>query len=312
MGFFNSIGNWFNNTLIKATYDPVADQLKQIYRQNVFTNLSGLRQTASFIGGGLGSVVLSIPGVSKATTKALSDLQKEADELLKKASNMAPDQIAKENDALAQKAYELQERAKKEGKSVEDIKEQDDPTLFTFRRLFKRIFENMMYLIFFIALIVLAFFSSRMLSNSAFNNGKFFVSYYALYGLILPLFGGYILFRSYLYDDPNVTNYMNYFYGIALIAIPLVLGFMKMNNPDNKIHALWAPIINGYTSNIYVNTLLFPFVYKEMSDYDKKYKGSDIIQQGATVQEPNEQQYSSMRQLPTYETQRKSFEPTQI
>ena len=71
--------------------------------------------------------------------------KKEADELLKKASNMAPDQIAKENDALAQKAYELQERAKKEGKSVEDIKEEDDPKGFSFRRLFKRIFENMMY-----------------------------------------------------------------------------------------------------------------------------------------------------------------------
>ena len=238
MGIFDSISEWFNNTLIKATYDPLADQLKQVYRENVFTNLSGLRQTASFIGGGLGSSVLSIPGVSDFTTKALSELQTESENLLKKANNMTPDQIAKENDKLQQKAYELQERAKKEGKSIEDIQEEEDPTGFSFRRLFNRIFENVLYLGYFVVLLILAFLTSRMLSNYAFVDGRFFVLYYAVYGFVLPLFGGYILFRNYLYDDKEVTNYMNYLYGFALIILPLILGFSKMNNPDNKIHAL--------------------------------------------------------------------------
>jgi hypothetical protein len=288
MGIFDSISEWFNNTLIKATYDPLADQLKQVYRENVFTNLSGLRQTASFIGGGLGSSVLSIPGVSDFTTKALSELQTESENLLKKANNMTPDQIAKENDKLQQKAYELQERAKKEGKSIEDIQEEEDPTGFSFRRLFNRIFENVLYLGYFVVLLILAFLTSRMLSNYAFVDGRFFVLYYAVYGFVLPLFGGYILFRNYLYDDKEVTNYMNYLYGFALIILPLILGFSKMNNPDNKIHALWAPIINGFTSNIYINTLLFPFVYNETTNYDKTYKGSDIIQEDAITQPQQE------------------------
>ena len=285
MGIFDSIGNWFNNNLIKATYDPVADQLKQIYRQNVFTNLTGLRQTVSFIGGGLGSAIFSIPGVSNATGRAVTALQKEADDLLKKANNMTPDEIAKENDRLAQKAYELQEKAKREGKSIEDIKEEEDPTGFSFRRLFNRIFENMLYIGYFVVLIFMALLSSRMLSNAAFVNGKFFVLYYAIYGAILPLFGGYLLFKNYLYDDPDITNYMNYFYGAALIILPLALGFMKMNNPDNKIHALWAPIINSYTSNIYINTLLFPFVYNKINNDDKVYTSSDLIQEDNTYTE---------------------------
>lgn len=288
MGFFDSIGEWFNNTLIKSTYDPVADQLKQIYRQNVYTNLTGLHQTAAYIGGGLGNALLSIPGVSKATSTAFNALQKESEALLSKANNMSPDQIAKANDDLQKKAYDLQLKAQREGKTVEQVQEEEDPSGFSFKRLFKRIFENVMFIAFFITIIVIGLLSSRMLSNAAFNSGKQFVIYYTLYGLILPLFGGYILFKNYFYDDPEVKNYFNYFYGSCLVLVPLVIGFLKFNNPDNKIHALWAPIINGFSSNIYINTLLFPFVYNDPSKYDKTYNSSDVIKTEDNIYEQRE------------------------
>lgn len=288
MGFFDSIGEWFSNTLIKSTYDPVADQLKQIYRQNVYTNLTGLHQTAAFIGGGLGNAILGIPGVSRATSSAFNALQKESEALLSKANNMSPDQIAKANDDLQQKAYDLQLKAQREGKTVEQVEEEEDPSGFSFKRLFKRIFENMMFLGFFIAIIVLGLLSSRMLSNAAFTSGKPFVVYYTLYGLILPLFGGYIIFRNYLYDDPEVKNYFNYFYGGCLILLPLIIAFFKFSNPDSKIHALWAPIINGFSSNIYMNTLLFPFVYNDPSKYNKTYNSSDVVKTEENMYEENQ------------------------
>ena len=65
-------------------------------------------------------------------------------------------------------------------------------------------------------------------------------------------------------------------------------GFLKFNNPDNKIHALWAPIINGFSSNIYINTLLFPFVYNDTSKYDKTYNSSDLVKTEEYMYEENQ------------------------
>ena len=99
-GFFNGITNWFQNTFIKATYDPAADQLKQIYNNNVQSNLIGLKDTVASIGGGLGSAIMSIPGVSTGTSAALGALQNESQKLLNSAKSMTPGQIAQANEDL--------------------------------------------------------------------------------------------------------------------------------------------------------------------------------------------------------------------
>ena len=42
MSFLNSIGDWFQNNLLKFTYDPAADALKQVYNATFQSNFNGL------------------------------------------------------------------------------------------------------------------------------------------------------------------------------------------------------------------------------------------------------------------------------
>ena len=102
MSFLNTIWDWINNTIIKTTYDPAADALKQVYRQNISQYLGVLQSTVGSIGSGLGNAILSIPGVGEPVRNALSDLQKESEKILAQASSMTPDQIAVENDKIQQ------------------------------------------------------------------------------------------------------------------------------------------------------------------------------------------------------------------
>ena len=113
MGFFNNISNWFHNTVIGATYNPAADAVTNAYNNSVTQQLGNLQSTVAHIGGGLGSAIMSIPGVGKPTMNALTSLQTESKKLLADAKSMTPAQIAAANDALNAKAAALHEEAKK-------------------------------------------------------------------------------------------------------------------------------------------------------------------------------------------------------
>ena len=80
MSFFNTVSDWFSNNIIKATYDPGADALKSLYRQNVTQNILGLQNTVSSLGGGLGAAIVSIPGVGTPIINGLNALKKESEE----------------------------------------------------------------------------------------------------------------------------------------------------------------------------------------------------------------------------------------
>ena len=82
MSFFNKVSDWFSNNIIKATYDPGADALKSLYRQNVTQNILGLQNTVSSLGGGLGAAIVSIPGVGQPILDGLNALKKESEDLL--------------------------------------------------------------------------------------------------------------------------------------------------------------------------------------------------------------------------------------
>ena len=76
MSFFNLLSNWWNNTVLKATYDPAADALKSLYNQNISTGITNLGTTIAGLGGGLGGAITSIPGVSSTTVDALKSIVK--------------------------------------------------------------------------------------------------------------------------------------------------------------------------------------------------------------------------------------------
>jgi len=229
-GFFNGITNWFQNTFIKATYDPAADQLKQIYNNNIQSNLVNLQGTVASIGGGLGSAIMSIPGVSSATTGALTALQVESQNLLNSAKSMTPGQIAQANADLKAKAEALEARAKAEGVSLESLQPED--TNFNLGRFMNTVLTNAMYTLIFCIVLALALLGSSLAANAAFRAKK---------------------------PQPYIIYYM--IYGFIIFPLSLALGLASMLKKERLFFALWAPLHKGWTSNPLTNLLLFPFVY---------------------------------------------------
>jgi len=229
-GFFNGITNWFQNTFIKATYDPAADQLKQIYNNNVQSNLIGLKNTVASIGGGLGSAIMSIPGVSAGTSAALGALQNESQKLLESAKSMTPGQIAQANEDLKLKMQALEEQAKAEGVSVESLQPED--TSFNLGKFMNTVFTNAMYTLLFFVVLGLALLGSSLASNAAYRAKKpvAYIYYYMIYGFIL-------------------------------FPLSLLLGVLAMFRKERLFFALWAPLHRGWSSNPLLNLFIFPFIY---------------------------------------------------
>ena len=125
----NSISQWFSNFSIKATYDPIADNLKQLYRNNVANNLSSLSQTTSIITNGASDVLGNIPGISEPTSAAFRAIRTEATNLQTAAASMTPDQIAASNDDMTRRYNELVVRAQAEGISPEELEIREKPFL---------------------------------------------------------------------------------------------------------------------------------------------------------------------------------------
>ena len=252
-GFFNGITNWFQNTFLKATYDPAADQLKQIYNNNVQSNLIGLQGTVASIGGGLGSAIMSIPGISSATTGALRALQNESQVILNSAKSMTPGQIAQAHADLKAKADALEARATAEGVSVESLQPED--TSFNFNRFMNNVFMNTLYTIIFFIVLALALLGSSLAANAAFRNKK---------------------------PTPYIIYYM--VYGFILFPISLILGLLSMFRKEKLFFSIWAPLHKGWTSNPLYNLFLLPFIYNPQDSISPSHFTSVIPIQRPPIQ----------------------------
>ena len=187
MSFFNAIGDWFHTTFLKLTFDPAGDALKQVYRATFQINVNNLQSTVGSIGGGLGTVILSTPGVSDATRTAYANLNAASEKVLAEASTMTPDQVAAENEKLTLQHNELAEKANKEIAAAEEEKRTPIEELqnFKFNRFLKKVFDNSKYVIIFFVVLSLAFLGSSLAANAAINQKIAFKIYYMIYGFIL-------------------------------------------------------------------------------------------------------------------------------
>ena len=236
MGFFNTISDWFNNTIIKATYDPGADALKSLYRQNVTQNILGLQNTVSGLGGGLGAAIVSIPGVGTPIINGLNALKKESEDILAKAQTMTPDQIAAANDSINQKYQQLLAQAQAEGTapppppSTNPIAEAE----YSINDFFNTIFSTTMYIIIFFVVLFLGLLGSSLASNAMIDKPIAYRIYYMIYGFIL-------------------------------FPIPLIQGIFRYFNKEKLFYAIWAPLHKGYTNSSFYNLLLYPFIYTDIA-----------------------------------------------
>ena len=301
MSFFNTIGDWFNNNIIKATYDPAADALKSLYRQNIAQNLQNLQGTVANIGGGLGGAILSIPGVGQPTIDALKKLQDESEELLKKAQSMTPDQIAAAKDNIHQHYQQLLAKAQAEGTeappppSTNPIGEAE----YNINEFFKTIFSTTMYIIIFAIVIFFGLLGSSLASNAVIDKPFAYRVYYMIYGFIL-------------------------------FPIPIIQGIIHYFNKQKLFYAIWAPLHKGYTNNPFLNLFLFPFIYTDIgSSQVSNFSVASLVVQ-PTENLPNVEavpiEIGSMNnsnipkdlQAPVVpidlknSLNRKSFEPTQV
>ena len=238
MSFFNAIGNWFQTTFLKLTYDPAGDLLKQVYRATFQNNLTNLQSTVGGIGGGLGNFVVSVPGISGATKSAYNSLNKASEAALQAAKSMTPAQIAEKNDELRLEHDRIAEQANKEAaEAAEAEKRTPIDELFRFRldRFFKKIFDNATYIIIFFVVLFLAFLGSSLAANAAIYKPVPFRIYYMVYGFIL-------------------------------FPVSIILGIRNFLDKKQLFYAFWAPLKKGFTSNPILNFFLLPFVYSPQSE----------------------------------------------
>uniref|UniRef100_A0A6C0D8F8 Uncharacterized protein n=1 Tax=viral metagenome TaxID=1070528 RepID=A0A6C0D8F8_9ZZZZ len=222
MSFFNSIAEWFNNTIIKATYDPAADALKQVYRQNVGQNLGMLQQTIGNIGGGLGNVITSIPGIGDATKAAYDALRNESEKLLENAKNMTPDQIAEKNDEMTRKYNEILAQAQADGISYEEeLKKQGlQNENFSITDFFNEVFSNTLYIFLFVLIVTLGLLGSSLAANAAVTKPFWYKIYYMVYGFLL-------------------------------FPVPIIQGIFNYLNKKRLFYALWAPLYKGTSFGLF-------------------------------------------------------------
>jgi len=236
MSFLNSIGDWFQNNLLKFTYDPAADALKQVYNASFQTNLGGLQSTVANIGGGLGGFITSVPGISDATQAAYGALDKAAQDALNSANSMTPGQIAQKNDELKAEHDRIAAQANTEAAQAAAEAEEEKKTpiedleTFKFDRFLKKVFDNFTYMMIFFALLALAFLGSSLAANAAIHEPIAFRIYYMVYGFIL-------------------------------FPISIGFGINHFFQKKQLFYAFWAPLHKGSTSNPLLNVLLLPFIY---------------------------------------------------
>ena len=241
MSFLNAVADWFQTHLLKLTFDPAGDALKQVYRATFQNNLTGLQSTVGGIGGGLGNLIVSVPGISDTTKSAYNALSKASEKALEDAKSMTPAQIAEKNDELKLEHNRIAKQANKEAEEAAEAAEADKRTpideLFKFRvdRFFKKIFDNFTYIIIFFIVLFLAFLGSSLAANAAIYKPIPFRIYYMVYGFIL-------------------------------FPISILFGIKNFLDKKQLFYAFWAPLHKGFSSNPVLNLVLLPFIYSPQSE----------------------------------------------
>jgi hypothetical protein len=253
MSFFNAIGDWFQTSFLKMTFDPAGDMLKQVYRATFQNNLTGLQSTVGGIGGGLGNFVTSVPGISNATRTAYATLNKASEDALEAAKSMTPAQIAEKNDELKLEHNRIAAQAKKEAEEAAEAAEAEKRTpideLWRFRidRFFKKIFDNATYIIIFFVVLFLAFLGSSLAANAAIYKPVPFRIYYMVYGFIL-------------------------------FPVSIMFGIKNFLDKKQLFYAFWAPLQKGFTSNPILNFFLLPFIYSPQSEQQlSNFSGRSLV-----------------------------------
>ena len=291
MSFFNKLSDWFHNKVIAVTYDPASNALTNAYNNSFTKNLSTLHSTVGNIGGGLGTAVMSIPGVGNTIMNAFRSLQAESKKVLASAKSMTPNQLAAANDDLAAKAAALEARAKEQGLTVDKYKELDVSgnvdisghiinlsakvtPKFTISSFFTSVFNNTLYICLFILILFMALLGSSLAANAAYDKPIAFRIYYMIYGFIL-------------------------------FPISIIIGIYHYTQKKVLFHAIWAPLHKSFSQNKLLNILLFPFIYTPAGGTISHFTNASLVQsttKQTVVQNP----------LAKQATISKKFDPTAV
>jgi hypothetical protein len=218
--------------------------------------MSTLQQTLTGLGGGLGSVILSIPGIGQPTVTALNSLKKKAEDTLANARSMTPDKIREENDKINREYQELVDKAKKKGETPPPRPTTIQKTRTSITTFFKDIFSNTLYICLFIAALVFGLFGSSVAANSIGPGMPFYYYiYYMLYGFIL--FPAAILLGIYKY-------------------------YIKGKRP--MFYAVWAPIYKGNYMGLFQYNLVNTDIVHYVSQSTAVAKPTDIYETSAVSQ----------------------------
>jgi len=257
------------NTFTRSTvnsFDPVT------------AGMTGLQQTLTSLGGGLGSVILSIPGIGKPTVDALAALQRRAKEALANARSMTPEKIKEENDSINRDYEKLLDEAKKKGEAEPpppQNKFQETQSLIG--KFFSNVFSNTLYIGIFIIVIILGLLGSSLAANSI--------------GVGMP-FGYYIYYMIY---------------GFLLFPLSIVLAvynyYIKGKRP--LFYSVWAPIYKGNYTGIFQYNLVSTDIVHYVSESTAKPLPTNTYETSGVSQR-------SLISQPTISKPRAVFEPTSV
>jgi len=205
--------------------------------------MNTLQQTLSSIGGGLGGIVLSIPGIGKPTVDALNAIKKRAEDTLANARSMTPSKIKEENDKINSDYQKLVEEAKAKGREAPSApKNQIQRVEASVGVFFKEVFSNTLYISIFICAIILALIGSSIAANAI---GPGLSIYYYIYYII---------------------------YGFLLFPVSIGMGlynyYVKGKRP--MFYSVWAPIYKGNYTGIFQYNLVSTNIVHYVSESTAK------------------------------------------
>lgn len=215
--------NSFTSSTVNA-FDPTSSAM------------TSLQQTLSSIGGGLGDVILSIPGVGKPTVDALNALKKRAQDTLANARSMSPEKVRQENDKINQEYEQLLAEAKAQGKEAPPtFIEKKEASISSF---FNKVFSNTIYITIFVIVIILGLLGSSISANSIGPGMPFW--YYIYYML----------------------------YGFVLFPVSILIGLYKYYVKEKRpmFYSLWAPMYQGNYTGIFQYNLISTDIVHYMSE----------------------------------------------
>lgn len=202
--------------------------------------INTLQQTLRGIAGGLGDVILSIPGIGKPTVDALNALKKRSQDTLANARSMTPEKVREENDKINQEYQRLVDEAKAQGKEAPPtFIEKKEASISSF---FNQVFSNTIYIIVFIIVIILGFFGSSISANSV---GPGMPFWYYIYYMI---------------------------YGFMLFPVSILIGIFKyyVKGQRPMFYSVWAPIYQGNYTGIFQYNLVSTDIVHYVSESTAK------------------------------------------